>query len=431
MGCKTNFTGKMVFMCRQKWFLMLLIGLVCLTGCVYTPEQYRSLISDSLEETLNSSFPIEVSANTQTSTLEVPDVAPDPSPTPKPIRLTATVWQQAPQVPILMYHRFNTQPGGTSYQYTTSLADFDGHLQALYDAGFSLVALSDWLRGEIHVPAGRRPLILTIDDLYYGDQLILDEYGNPASYCGIGRLWRFSQEHPDFNFHAALFYNLGDKAYANQYSNGYFSVQDGWREDQAKAIAWGIQNGAIPLNHFYQHPFLDRLSPDQILWQLQENDAALRKALDLIGAWDLAARLPNILALPYVVWPATTQGKQVLFDYISPEGAPTAAILEGGYATDSKLCPAPFMTEFDAWHIPRMNVTWDAIKLILSLQEDLPVASRCELGIFPKEVFYNDTSQITNAILDLTQRGICPEGYYIVEGLVFSSRNGEIVQQSP
>jgi hypothetical protein len=421
----------MDFMRCQKWFLFLIFTLGCLSSCMYTPDQYRNLNSNPAEDTLASSYPSDNPINTQIPPIETSLVTPDLSPTPEPIRLTATVWQQAPRAPILMYHRFNTLSGGISYQYTTSLSDFDGHLQALYEAGFSLVALSDWLRGEIHVPNGRRPLIISLDDLFYGDQIILDESGNPASYCGIGRLWRFSQDHPDFNFHAALFYNLGDKAYANTYTNGYFSVQDGWREDQAKAIAWSIQNGAIPLNHFYQHPFLDRLSPDQILWQLQENDAALRRSLELIGAQDLAARLPNILALPYVVWPATPEGKQVLFDYISPEGAPVAAIVEGGYATSSKLCPLPFTPEFDPRHIPRMNVTWDAIDLIVSLQEELPAASQCYLGIFPKDVLYNDTSPLTNAILDLTQKGICPEGYYIIEQLVFSTIDDEVVQHTP
>ncbi|MFN2302377.1 MAG: hypothetical protein ACK2TV_01470 [Anaerolineales bacterium] len=424
-----KFTGKMNTMRNQKWFLFLFLALIGLSSCTYIPDQYRTINAEPLQETLSVSYPVKNPTSSPIPANEAPLITPEPTPTAEPIQLTATVWQQAPRAPILMYHRFNPLPGGVSYQYTTSLSDFDGHLQALYDAGFALVPLSDWLQGAIHVPEGRRPLVLTLDDLYYGDQLILDEEGNPASYCGVGRLWRFSQDHPGFNFDVALFYNLGDKAYANQYANGVFSVQDGWREDQAKAIAWGIQNGAIPLNHFYKHPFLDQLNPDQILWQLQENDAALRNALDLIGARDLAARLPNILALPYVVWPATDAGKQVLYDYISPEGAPVMGIVEGGYATSSKLCPAPFNPEFDPHHIPRLNVTWDAINLIVSLKEDLPTAAKCDLGIFTKEALYNDPSQISNAISDLTQSGNCPEGYYVVEGLVFSVFNGEVIQQ--
>ena len=32
----------------------------------------------------------------------------------------------------------------------------------------------------------------------------------------MGVLWQFYQEHPDFGFSASLFYNLGDKLFANQ-----------------------------------------------------------------------------------------------------------------------------------------------------------------------------------------------------------------------
>jgi hypothetical protein len=407
---------------RIYWFLILLIACAWLTGCRYSIT------------TPYPTFPlVDVNAYDLAPTLPEPSLVPTsslPTPTEDPCPLTATVWSEIPQVPILIYHRFDPRPGSVSINFMTSLSDFDAHLYALYSAGFSLVSLEGWLRGEIHVPEGRRPLILTIDDSYYADQLSLDENSQPASYSGIGLLWQFSQEHPDFGFQVALFYNFGDKAYANAYTNGQFSVQDGWRQDRAEAIAWGITHGAIPMNHFYDHPFLKTLSPDEIEWQLSENDRALREALALLGQENLAALLPNILAIPYVVWPDTEAGKQILYDYTSPEGAPVTAIVEGDYAANAKLLKAPFSPDFDPWHIPRINATWEAIDVIVGMMDAIPAAANCALGEFTVNPHINPT-QASNAILDLTNSGNCPEGYFMVGQLAFQVKDGSILQLSP
>jgi hypothetical protein len=336
-----------------------------------------------------------------------------------------------PQAPILMYHRFDPRPDSESEGFTTTLGDFEQHLYTLYNAGFTLVALDDWLRGEIHVPEGRRPLILTMDDLFYADQISLDENGQPASYSGIGILWEFAQAHPDFGFHAALFFNLGDKAYGNIYTNDGFSVADGWRADRARAIAWGIRNGALPFNHFYEHPFLNTLEPDEILWQLEENDRALREALSMIGQEELAADLPNILALPYVIWPDTEEGREVLYQYVSPEGTPVSAIVEGDYAANAKLFPAPFSAAFDRWHVPRVSGSDEAIAIILEKVIEIPTAEACDLGPLPEEALSDETNLLSNRILSLSSSGRCPFGTYIVEDNVFHADENGIIQLKP
>ena len=353
-----------------------------------------------------------------------------PTPTPDPIRLNATVWEEMPQVPILMYHRFDPGVGASSTRYKTSLTEFSEHLSSLYEAGFSLVSLEDWLRGEIHIPEGRRPLIITIDDLFYADQISLDETGQPADYSGVGRLWQFSQDHPDFGFQVALFYNLGDKPYSNHYANGIFTVQDGWRRDRAKAIAWGIENGALPYNHFYEHPFLEYLEPEEILLQLKENDAALRDALAMIGKKDLAADLTTILALPYISWPKTEEGKQVLYNYTSPEGAPTAAIMVSNEVPLANPAQTPFSINFDPWRMPRIAASQEGIEYILDIAPGLPDAAKCDLGEFPGEPF-PDPGLISDQIVRLVQSGTCPGGYYVVEGLAFFLQDDQIIQLSP
>jgi len=353
-----------------------------------------------------------------------------PTPTSRPIRVTATVFQDMPEVPILMYHRFIPNPGKRSEKYKVSLTDLDSHLKALYDAGYSLVPLEDWLRGEIVLPGGRKPLIITIDDLYYADQISLDEDGRPAPYSGIGRIWQFYQSHPDFNFHLALFYNFGDKGYANRYDNGAFYIVEDWEKDRAEAIAWGIQNGAIPYNHFYNHPNLGLLSPNEILWHLEENDAALREALSLVGQSALVENLSNILALPYVIWPKTDQGKQVLFEYRSPEGAPVSAILEANDGALVRPLPAPFAVAFDPHHVKRLNAIQEAVDAIVTAAADIPAAMTCDLGALPAESI-SDPIQIKLAILKQIRQGNCTSGYYTVGQLAFFAEKNNVIQLSP
>ncbi len=400
--------------------------LVFLSAChpvVTAPIPYRgfpTLQSQNAESTATPPPTMVIPTHTPTS--------PQPTPTIQPIELSATVWEALPQTPILMYHRFNPAQNASSSAYMTTLADFDKQLHALYHAGYSLVSLNDWLRGEIHVPEGRKPLIITIDDLFYADQISLDESGEPAAYSGLGHLWHFYQDHPEFSFKVALFYNMGDKGYLNHYTNGSFSAQPGWREDRARAIAWGIENGAIPLNHFYEHPFLDSLSPQEIHWQMEENDRALRETLALIGKESLAKDLPNILALPYVIWPKTPAGRQILYDYTSPDGAPVAAIMEGGY--HPQLFPAPFSPDFDPWHVPRANASPYAIQAIADFAESLPSPTTCDLGKFPDETHMN-AEPILKSILNIVNAGHCPYGYYIVGQLAFHVHENGIIQLSP
>lgn len=407
-----------------KSILIVIIISIGLTACLGTP---------AVEENIDAAQKPDLNALKIAPTRADPSPTPThlpPTPTPEPVRLTATVWDEMPQVPILMYHRFNPGVGASSTRYKISLTDFSEHLSSLYEAGFSLVSLDDWLRGEIHIPEGRKPLIVTIDDLFYADQISLDENGQPADYSGVGQLWDFSQDHPDFGFHVALFYNLGDKPYANLYNNGSFTVQDGWRLDRAEAIVWGIENDALPFNHFFEHPFLEYLEPEEIQFQLQENDAALRDALAMVNKKHLAADLPNILALPYVSWPKSEEGKQVLYNYTTPEGAPTAAIMGANESPLARVAHLPFSPDFDPWRVPRIEASQVGMDFVMGIASELPAAAQCDLGEFPGAPF-PDPGLISERINRLVQSGTCPAGYYFIDQLSFFIQDDQIIQLSP
>ncbi|MBM3152516.1 MAG: hypothetical protein FJZ96_10010, partial [Chloroflexi bacterium] len=103
-----------------------------------------------------------------------PTVAIQPTATPLLVTIAATVWTEEPVVPILNLHQF--KPDGISPSdksgHKMQLGDLRASLENLYDAGFSLVSLEDWLSGDLTVPSGRRPLVLTMDDLFYTNQIL-------------------------------------------------------------------------------------------------------------------------------------------------------------------------------------------------------------------------------------------------------------------
>ena len=408
---------------RTLLLLLIILGLG-ISSCQSSLTQAK-FVPESKHSSVRAKHILEENQEVKTESTQI-----IPTSTFVQIQVTATVFEEIPEVPILMYHRFNPSTNGRSEQYKVTLSDLDDHLSDLYAAGYSLVPLEDWLRGEIILPEGRKPLIITIDDLFYADQISLDADGSPASYSGIGRIWQFYQEHPDFNFHLALFYNFGDKGYPNRYNNGSFYFAEGWEKDRAEAIAWGIQNGAIPLNHFYNHPNLKRLTPDEILWHLEENDAALREALSLVGQGSLAENLPNILALPYVIWPETDAGKQVLFNYRSPEGAPVSAILEANDGALVRPLPAPFASSFDPYHVKRLNAVQEAVDAIVTAAQEIPAARSCDLGELPAEALTIPT-QVKLAILKQIRQGNCTSGYYTVGQLAFFADENNVIQLSP
>lgn len=378
-------------------------------------------------------FPPSQTATAESLLVVTPATAPTPLPTPRPtsnpVFLTATVWSPDLQVPVLLYHHF-TPNNGVSDPTHTRLGDFEAQLQAFYDSGYSLIPLENWLAGDLRLPAGRRPLILTIDDLFFADQIFLDEDGVPSPNSGLGVLWRFSQAHPDFGFSASLFFNLGDKDYANLQAGSTYIKGAGWQDALARAIVWSIEHDAIPYNHFFRHPYLDHLTPQQITTEAVENDFQLRSLLERAGRPDLIARLGNVLALPYGHWPVSQEGKQALYDYVSPEGVALQGIMEVGEAAGTWYLQPVFSSSFDRNHIPRRVGGVLVTDELTTHRDRVPTAEECPLP--PVDASQADQVEALQAVLrQVSQSQACPSGIYALQGMLFRVSAGSVEQLLP
>ena len=399
----------------MKRLLLLLSSLVIIAACSTSASVTTDQTASELTQNVDRSATI---INTPTETIHhIPTRIPTPTrtatPTPEPYYLEATVWTSEPRVPILIYHRFLPDHYEYSTKVKTRLGDFRAHLESLYTSGYTLISLSEWLSGNLHVPEGRRPLILTIDDLFFADQISLTEEGEASLESGLGVLWHFYLEHPDFGFHVSLFPNLGDKLFP------------GGESELAKVIAWGIEHGAIPYNHFYTHPRLDLTKPKWIPVEAERNDIYLRELLRMIEREDLISHLGNIIAIPYGIWPSSKAGIDAMLSYVSPEGVPLQAILEADFAVRAKYLLPPFSPDFDPWHIPRIVGTQHAIDLLVEQRESFPIAYKCQIGPMDVERL-DDLDALEEQIIATRLRGDCPDGIYFVKDLIYRVTDADL-----
>lgn len=381
---------------------------------------------------------------TETATVAPPTatkIPPTPTITPTateiPLFVNAVVWSGELQVPILIYHRFVSDDIEDPATTKTHFSEFRAHLQKLYDNGFSLISLESWLSGNFVVPAGRKPLIITMDDLWSADQLFIDEDGTPSQYSGIGILWQFAQDNPDFGFSVSGFSNMGDKLFADTFRSWderfIKNSEDNspiWRDKLSYAMVWALENGVRPFNHTYTHAKLDITAPSDIQYQLAENDRVTRHFLTRVGREDLIPQLGNIIALPYGIWPSTQSGINVLKNYKNPEGIPVAAILEAYNLDAAQLTPSVFSAKFDRFKIQRITTSDLMIQFIVDHKDEIPSAVGCQVGPIPKDSS-TDLDALSRAISETIQAGICTEGIYNIDGNVFIAKDGTVVHYVP
>jgi len=330
-------------------------------------------------------------------------------PTQIPSYVLASVWQTDPVVPILLYHRFKTNSPSTAN--LVSHPDFQDELETLYKSGYATISVEKWLEGDLRVPEGKRPLVLSMDDLFYRNQIALTPEGTPSEQTGLGLAWKFSQEHPDFGFHWALFSNLGDKPFGE----GPQVEQD---IQLANVIAWCIENDAMVYNHTFRHSHLNRTIGLGITSELKSNDLALRKLLTLINRQDLIPKVGNLFAVPAGQWPITEEARNALYGYKNPEGIPLQAIFDVDFIVRPNFMSAPYAKDFDRWKLPRMVATMAAVKYLKENKELIPVAHQCEVGPLNKAWTGNE-SYMRRQVLDMVQSGKCSEGVYALENFVF------------
>ena len=165
--------------------------------------------------------------------------------------------------------------------WMTTVSEFKAMLPQLYERGFILCSIKDISpEGKILLPEGKKPLVISIDDVNYyeymendgfADRLLVDESGNVVcevkkpdgsyelSYEGdvMPILDGFVKEHPDFSYRGAKGI-VAVTGYEGAFGYDFAEIEEGEEKErlkaEAKKVAEALKNtGWLIACHSYSH----------------------------------------------------------------------------------------------------------------------------------------------------------------------------------
>ena len=234
------------------------------------------------------------------------------------------------RVMILEYHKV-AEPEN---RWTRTPANFRRDLETLYAKGYRLIGLNELIDGQIALPMGTTPVVLTFDDSSPGQFRYIDKDGQLVidPDCAVGILDAFAEAHPDFG-RKATFYVLPGASKPNRLFDQ--------PEYEAQKLQYLVSDGFEIGNHTLWHANLGKYPEPVVRDQIARAEVWIHRYIPQYRI--------RTLALPHGVYP-----KQVAWALHGTAGGTTYeydAILEVGGGP----APSPFAQTFDPTHLPRIQ----------------------------------------------------------------------------
>ena len=234
------------------------------------------------------------------------------------------------RVMILEYHKIDHPEN----RWTRTPDNFRRDLQRLWERGYRLIGLNDFLDGKILLPSGTTPVILTFDDSSPGQFRYVERQGEWVidPDCAVGIIEAFARAHPEFG-RAATFYVLPGADPPNRLFNQPTLA--------TRKLTYLATNGYEIGNHTLWHANLSRY-PEPVV------RAQIARAQEWIQRHVPGYR-PRTLALPMGGYPRQTRW------------AETGAVNGTAYRHDAILMVAggaalsPYAKGFDPYRLPRIQ----------------------------------------------------------------------------
>lgn len=233
------------------------------------------------------------------------------------------------QIMILMYHGI----GEEESEWVRTAENFKKDLHTLYEKGYRLISLSDYINNNINVEAGYTPVVLTFDDGLLNQFNIIEDgekkYIDPL--CAVGILEEFYKEYPDFG-RAASFYV-------------YYPTPFRQKDLIKEKFEFLVNNGYEIGNHGYNHENLGKIGIEAVQESLAKN---VQKTQEILPEY-----IVESLALPYGAAPKGDDYKYVISGNYQGFEYRHKAVLKVG----SNPAPAPNSIKFDPYRLPRVRAS--------------------------------------------------------------------------
>ncbi|MHB1393963.1 MAG: polysaccharide deacetylase family protein [Clostridia bacterium] len=233
------------------------------------------------------------------------------------------------QVMILMYHGISDKEA----EWVRTADNFRKDLKTLYDKGYRLISLKDYVENNIKVEAGNTPFVMTFDDGLLNSFNIIEEKGEKKidPNCAVGIIEEFKKEHPDFGSGGSFFV--------------YYPLPFRQKELIKEKYEFLIQHGYDIGNHSYTHENLGSLSIEDVQKALGKN---VKLTQEYLPGYDVYG-----LALPYGIGPNGDNYKYAAQGEYDGVKYNHRAVLKVG----SNPAPSPVSVKFDPIRLPRIRAS--------------------------------------------------------------------------
>ncbi len=242
---------------------------------------------------------------------------------------------------VLVYNEISPEVEDTS---TRTPDQFRDDLALLESEGFYPISVGDLAAGDVDIPAGKSPVVISFDQSYPGHYRILDD-GTLDPNSAVAIIKAFSAA--GYWRQRATFFCLLDVVPSDKV---VFGQEERKREKLRNLADWGFEIGSNTMTNLD----LSKASPEEIQRELAQSQASLNDMLR-------DKSTVTSLALPYGRFPQDT-GLLVSGKYEDTAYEYYAAV---GLGEDGALCPSPFSTVFSPMHIPRIAPTGDSLAVAI------------------------------------------------------------------
>lgn len=232
---RKKITNLNMFIKKQRYYIIILV-LLCFIAMLV------SFNINKFSAYINTQNEVEIKEDVSKTDIDYKNIKPN----------------EAGDILVVMYHSIDDKKN--HYPWHRSKKEFREDLEYMYQNGYVLISMKEYLSNDIDIPAGKTPILLTFDDgLKSCFSLVKNKEGklvvNDDTLIGI--LENFKAEHPDFGNGGVLY--ITDNPF--EYDAYHNSKSEGTYEDKFRVLQeLGYEIG----NHTYSHYNMNELSNSEI-----------------------------------------------------------------------------------------------------------------------------------------------------------------------